>query len=1232
LPNYAADLFRLSRQVLNIAPACPLQVNLTGVLLRDFTEMIFDIGRHRQRGDTIGVDALEPSVLSTVGLRRATEARSVTINNFTGLDLEIVPSSIAFSSTSPLSPSYSTIILDTTSIGGAIDDDFTLSLRLAASATAIVGERQPLFSLSVAPSSSAPRLFLFRPSMTHTVLQPGRAEVLRLLNGRSSPESVLSECPALDTVYYSAEPVVEWCMQNQRLRPSVVDVFSLQKGQDLLSSFLWSPEDATEDEDVMYDHDQNAQADSNVANGPEAAAGICRNRPVHLERPVMPTTASGLAKGNWLRPYLKNDSPEWSDMTCMLNIARERVLLPDSRWIWLNDWAVEVSGRLGEETDADGWSYEADFETFTKEKRHYNRGDACRRRKWTRTRMVRPPRFDDPLRQLKFVWETAKDENGCFSVTIRSNIRVKNSTSSTLSFFVFTPSWNEDKLGGTIKAGEEAYIPVAYASAVYMRLAAATRSASPDTASLSDFALSDRFLIVPTSHSSSSFIRTKLHLHDVSETILHHLVELRSAKGIVDIIVEPVFRVVNLLPCQLECQVGHLYSKNSDRLDVSPRRVKSKRVTKTEASTISSGKQACCTAIDPWRKPHISLKVPGYKWSSWKKVVNCKSDGSWRPSETEEEWHFLSKGDSEYAEEVKTLVRFERLSKLGDPLTLVLSVSCGHCPTIRVFSQYWIVDKTGFGCRFSEGFTDILGTIPDPSTSRRSYFVKEEAKGSEIAADMTIPGNEWSIGSSGMSLYFSQREKLTLALETGIDNSPFVKAAKSKWISPLDISNVIPKTVFSVDEFNGSRSFELAIHVTLCPGLFRRTKMISLLPRYLIVNLLHRELVVAQDGCLGAETVIPSQSSISFHWEKGILPPKVRLGAPSAEERSRGQYDRCWTNGRFQLDRIGITSLRLPTTNTLVKLPMVVQAEVRLATKDQASAVVIVVWSGNEKSNPLYTLRNRTRHVILCRQPLQDDDNDMTGPEGVVTHIEACTGRHSGTSVFECGTEVGPMIRSFLGLDRVEEFVWVLKPGDVTCFGFDDPEKPHILEWTFSEKKSHFGKKLKRAFLEVDAMGSYSILALPSGALLRCQIKAEHSTKVIEFIEIGINGQPIEPLIGIKAKNALRQHSLQFQELFGGDESDTKENRDSTPDDDDTVAFSLKIDIPSLSISIVDNLDPTAHGREILLAQVENTYLAFSQTSEGYHNFEARLMTLQVDNHVQKSIHPVMVRCVLECL
>ena len=60
---------------------------------------------------------------------------------------------------------------------------------------------------------------------------------------------------------------------------------------------------------------------------------------------------------------------------------------------------------------------------------------------------------------------------------------------------------------------------------------------------------------------------------------------------------------------------------------------------------------------------------------------------------------------------------------------------------------------------------------------------------------------------------------------------------------------------------------------------------------------------------------------------------------------------------------------------------------------------------------------------------------------------------------------------------------------------------------------------------------------------------------------------------------------------------------------------------------MVDNAIAGRHGREILLAHFDELFASFSQSREGYHEIEFRLQSLQVDNHVPSSIHPVLIFC-----
>lgn len=1171
--------------------------------------MKFDILRARKverpNEQTEDGGFLSPTALSTVGLRRATETRSIKVHNRTGLDVHVYPDATGFDPDSGLVSNNTTKSLH--NISGLESESVSLTLRLSQSAIGCVGEREPVYDLPLASSHSTSRIFLLRPVATYE-FGASESYLSSIIEGRASPETILSGATHTDFTHQNAEPVVEWCMECQRLRSTTVDVFSIDKGRDLLSSYTWSPDDAMyEDVEVTRELMKSLSED-----GLEPASNQSPRRPKRLQ-------SSTRQKSNWSRPYLKNDSPEWTDLTCTLRMARDRVILPDMNWLWVNDWSVEL-GELGESTDADGWEYEADFETFTRTRRDYLKGDSCRRRRWTRTRIVKPPRLDDPLRLLKFVWESSMDDDGNYDVVVRSHLRVTNATGIPLTFFVYSPSWDDDVSIGTAKPTEEISVPIHLASAVYMRLA--KPAGSNYSANVRDYVSSERFVILPMSHTSLNYIRTSMTLEDVSSTTLHYLIEIKSDHGVVDITVQPVVRVINLLPCQLECQLGEVLEAWDTRTaDGRPilGNTGQKRIAQCETITIASGKDGVSTALSPWGKPHISLRVPGTRWSAWQRIVNRRaSSDSWRPSEKEEDWYFKS---DDFPEETTTIIRFNSLGNNGDPLNVIMSVECGHCPTLRVYAQYWIVDKSGFGCRFSQGFADLLGTTPDWDTSRRSYLDFDEGRDQSLKRDMALQGHQWSIGMQGMSMFFSPREKITLSIEAfgneGNGNQRSRRSrVRSKWASPMDVSNVVPKTVFSVDEMNGARRFELAISVTMCPGLFSRTKLITLLPRYQIVNLLHRELVVAQDGCQGAETLIPSQSVVPFHWEKGNLPPKVRLGAPSSSEKGKGVYDRCWSNGRFRVDRVGITAMRLPTNG---RLPLVVQAEVRLASKDQSSAVVIVIWAANPNSNPLYILRNRTPYSIICRQPLHRDEQDQSDSLGEGRFsLPGCSGVGD-ESPLSCNTDaIGPMIKSMLGLDRTEEFIWALKSNDIACFGFDDPERPHVLEWACATRGSlDFKVKRNVANVEVDAMGSTSILEIPGRRRVRCEIRAEHSTKVIEFSEIGSNARS-SPDIFSKRGLISDEKTSSMNEVAEALEY---------VEEDEDPAFTIRLEIPGLYVSIVDNVNPACFGREILYAQLEKVFFSFSQTREGYHEFELRLLTLQVDNHVNKSIHPVLVFC-----
>jgi Vacuolar-sorting-associated 13 protein C-terminal/SHR-binding domain of vacuolar-sorting associated protein 13 len=1202
-------------------------------MLRDYIKAHLSFNRSKSEPHSrspFRAVTIDPSTLSTIGLRRATEGHAVLLQNDTGIDFLISASEsdqsyydlncdIHIDQLVEAGTQQALIASITSDRNSGLPSGFIpkLKLQLTPSAASQIGDREPLIDLPIfSADGQCISLHRLQPTFGKDRNEPLRVPV----PGRCSPDTVLSENSRLtqaEYAYYNAEPVVEWCMQNQRLRTNVADSYSLPKGRDLLSSQIWSPGD-----DRIVDIDQGlfveAIGHSESTDDTESLA---------LPRKAKAITIRPSQQSNWVKPYLKNDSPEWTDMTCILRMARERVMLPDNNWIWLNDWTVDVSGAYGESTDCEGWEYEADFETFNRNRRFYKRGDSCRRRRWTRTRMIRPPPLSDPQRPIFLVWETSRNNSDNFVIQVRSHVTLHNYTTVDFAVFVSSPSWDESGLG-MMNAGLSFPLPIKYANATYVQLGIPRDSRSKRYPSQKkNLSLSRRFMIVPTGSTSSNWIRTVINVRrtvgsevfmglDVDRNV-HVIIEVSSVKGVVDVYVHPVLRVVNLLPCQIECELGEISEDGADEV----RRVigpKGRKILSKEHLVIQVGADSKAVGVNPCLKPHISLRLPGYHWSSWHRIVNrLQGSNTWQPIDEEEDWHLNSaKSDSDNADEFKSIVYFERRGA-GDPLNLIISVEMGHCPTIRVFAQFWILDKTGFGCRFCDSFSDLLGASPDTETLRRSYLPEAEVHTTLFKEEMSIPGHQWAVGKDGMTLFFSRKEKFALSIEhrrRSIDTKK-QSAIKSNWVSPMDVSNVIPKTVFSVDECNGSRKFELAVSVNVCPSIFSRTTLITLYPRYQIVNLLKEVLVVAQDGWQNVQTCIPPNSSVSFHWERKALPPKVRLGHAIRGEKSKI----LWSNGCIQLDKVGITSMRIPISASDSNNPVVVQAEVRLATKEQSSAVVVVIWTTDNNSNSLYLLRNETTKTIICRQPLHDLEEIEDGNKV----LPGCSGQAGagGAQGFECGADFGPIINAVFGLETKEEFIWVLHPGENISFGFDDPEKGHILEWNcVSNESNEFLKNSANAFVEIDAMGSLSVLPLGNGSEIRCQIGAEHSTKVIEFVEhVNHKGS-----LNKGNMKKLRRGGKHYEDML---RSNFPDNKFRTIDDEENGYFSIQLSFPGISISIIDNQSSLCYGREIMMAQLDNLMITFAQNLEGYHEMELILYSLQVDNHVKNSIHPVLVFC-----
>jgi hypothetical protein len=970
--------------------------------------------------------------------------------------------------------------------------------------------------------------------------------------------------------HYSIEPIVEWCMQNQRLRSACSNISGVDKGNDLLSNSIWSPSNCA----LMQQNEKH-----------------------------------------WLHPYLDGDVHEWTDMTGVLKLERDRVMLPDNKWIWANDWTVDTSSGYGEYTDADGWEYATDFKAFGHIRRFYKEGDSCRRRRWTRTRLMKPPKLDDPLRPLAVVWSCSKDGDGNQIIKVTSTLRVHNFTQLDLTLFGYSHSWKSDELAGCVGAGEEFAIPLHLSGMTYIRLAVGNVNDNDDRDDISDalstneFSSSDYILITPSDYKSESIFRVSIN-PDYDKAVelnlprtLNFTIKLVCKSGCTQIMINPILKVSNLLPCPLQFRLsegavdGIVETQNEEELFL-------------EEQLLEVGMESSSLAVDATLNPLISFRVPGYRWSHKQRIVNRKCALlSWRPNVQDAKLQYKSSELDSNRDEYTSVIAFERLTYGGDPLIIVLEVVPGDCPLLRIFAQYWIIDKTGFGLRFCDGSQDLLGTTLRTESPRRSYLLYKEIQNEPFMEDSEVDGHEWSIGAEGVTSFFSRESKLAVCIDVGDINSPIPKQREiqSKWSQLVDISNVMPKAIFSVEEFQGERQFDLSYDVAFAPSIFCRTKIVTIYNRFHLVNLSENNFFVSQDKSIES-TFVPPKSTVCFHWENKSLENKVRISVDNVN----------WTTGTVQLDKVGITAMRLPCDQSL---PLVVQTEVRLTKNDHDAAVVVLIWYANDQTNPLYLLKNKSSYEICCRQSNEEFNTggNLFNPPGcgdmASDNPAPCSPKTSNvfdlvSNGFNCG-----LVEAELGIPANDYFIWNIMNETTKYFGFDDPNKSHILEWT-CESSLREGNSTREK-VEIDTLGSSSVLTLPSGVKVGCAVRAERSTKVIEFFDISYGHNSEHPIFAnLKGKIGHHKASLSSKRL-------TTEGSGSY--EEEHVALTLTVEIPGIYLSIIDDSDTEQAGREIFLIHVDSTMFQIAHSRDGYDEMELRVLSLQIDNHLNRATHPVMV-------
>lgn len=124
------------------------------------------------------------------------------------------------------------------------------------------------------------------------------------------------------------------------------------------------------------------------------------------------------------------EPPHYSDILMSKDLDINKYVLPEG-WVWLeSNWRPDLSGKIGEEIDTEGWEYGSSFSAF-----HHNShrrvkiaSDTVRRRKLVRTRIYKSSsNYSSGLQSsLKISWDTKANDDESIDLFIRTSKIIEN--------------------------------------------------------------------------------------------------------------------------------------------------------------------------------------------------------------------------------------------------------------------------------------------------------------------------------------------------------------------------------------------------------------------------------------------------------------------------------------------------------------------------------------------------------------------------------------------------------------------------------------------------------------------------------------------------------------------------------------------------------------------------------------------------------------------------------------
>lgn len=210
----------------------------------------------------------------------------------------------------------------------------------------------------------------------------------------------------------------------------------------------------------------------------------------------------------------------------------------------------------------------------------------------------------------------------------------------------------------------------------------------------------------------------------------------------------------------------------------------------------------------------------------------------------------------------------------------------------------------------------------------------------------------WTNGGNGLALFSSIDD--TIAVGLGPDSC----LSFSDDIN-INMSKSSASDSFEIIEIPSLKAYQLTYMVKNMPGTFCNTQLLTIVPRFCIVNCMDEPLMLLQKGSKEIMTVLPYHAE-GWHKAHAALGTAIRI-------RSESTF---WSLGAVDINEIGSSILHLPKRNSTRNddNAIIAHIEVKVADPNENCSIVIIISKATIETKTAIMIKNDSDVPITVQQ------------------------------------------------------------------------------------------------------------------------------------------------------------------------------------------------------------------------------------------------------------------------